>query len=58
MLMKSTENPSLPCEAEKSDLDFDSIAREIACQREAVKKSMGKTMWQLRREPVFNKKGH
>ena len=55
MLMNSTENPPLPCEVEKADLDFEGIAREIAGQQEAVKKSMVKNMWQLRREPVFNK---
>ena len=55
MLMKSTENPSLPCDAEKADLDFEGIAQEIAGQQEAVEESILKSMSQLRREPVFKK---
>ena len=37
MRMNSTENPLLPCEAEKADLDFEGIVRDIVGQQEAVK---------------------
>ena len=37
MLMNSTENPMLPCEVEKVDLDFEGIVREIVGQQEAIK---------------------
>ena len=40
MQMNSTENPLLPCEAEKADLDFEGIVLDIAGQKEAVKKSL------------------
>ena len=40
MRMNSTENPLLDCNAEKTDLDFDAIVREIAGKQEAVKKSI------------------
>ena len=40
MQMNSTENPLLPCEAEKADLDFDGIVRDIAGQQDAVKRSL------------------
>ena len=38
MQMNSTENPLLPCEEEKVDLDFEGIVREIAGQQENVQK--------------------
>ena len=65
MLMKSAENPSLPCEAEKADLDFEGITREIVEQQEAVEHGITYGFWQARRPrkpvfkpAVFNKKGH
>ena len=41
MLMNATvENPILPCELEKADLDFDAIVREIVEQKDAVLRSL------------------
>merc|ERR1711974_583103 len=40
MQMNSTENPILPCEAEKANLDFDAIVREIASEQEAINQSI------------------
>ena len=56
MLMKSPENPSLPCEEEKADLDFKEIARDIVeTGREKIEKSLLENMWQTRRKPVIKK---
>ena len=38
MQMKSTENPYLPCDAEKADLDFNEIVRDIVEEQEAIKR--------------------
>merc|ERR1711974_39563 len=40
MRMVSGENPRIPCQAEKTDLDFDGIVRDIVAQQEAIKKSI------------------
>merc|ERR1712108_110418 len=37
MRMVSGENPRIPCQAEKTDLDFDGIVRDIVAQQEAIK---------------------
>ena len=56
MLMKSPENPSLPCEEEKAGLDFKEIARDIVeTGKEKIEKSLLENMWQTRRKPVIKK---
>ena len=37
MQMNSTENPILPCQAEKADLDFDAIVRDIVPQQDFIR---------------------
>ena len=48
MLMKSMENPSLPCEQEKAGLNFKDFARDIASTGREIKKSLLNNMWQVR----------
>ena len=38
--MESAENPVLPCKAEKVDLDFDAIVREIISHQNEIKKHL------------------
>ena len=40
MRMNSTENPILPCEAEKADVDFDAVVDEIIEQKQIVLRSL------------------
>ena len=40
MKMISPENPSLPCEAEKADLDFEAIVDEIVGQEKSIRDSL------------------
>ena len=36
MQMNSTENPLLPCNEERAELDFDAIVREIVGQQKSI----------------------
>ena len=36
MRMNSTENPLIPCEEEKADVDFDAVVDDIIEQKEIV----------------------
>merc|ERR1711974_324942 len=38
--MESAENPVVPCRAEKVDLDFDAIVREMNSHQEEIKKHL------------------
>ena len=40
--MNSTENPVVPCEAEKADLDFDAIVQEMKSRQEEIRKHLRK----------------
>ena len=45
MKMISAENPSLPCEAEKADLDFEAIVNEIVGQQKSIWDSLPYSIW-------------